>query len=384
MLATKRRSLWLMAALGAPLVMTALARADQTSAPKPAQATQVKVETYASGLSKPWGLAFLPDGRLLVTEKAGRLRIVGKDGKLSEPVGGLPKIAVVGQGGLLDVAIDPKFSENGLVYLSFASRYNGAVGTTAARGRLTEDGGRARLEGTQIIFRQSPAVNTGYHFGSRLVFAKDGTLFVTMGDRGQRDHAQKTDRHWAKIVRINPDGSVPDDNPFVGKAGVLPEIFSIGHRNAQGAALNPDTGELWTVEHGAMGGDEINRVLPGRNYGWPVISYGRHYSGRKIGVGQRKSGLEQPLYYWDPSIAPSGLMFYTGDLFKGWKGDLIVGALKFRMLVRLDLEDGKVVGEERLLTNVRERIRAVAQGPAGAIYVATDNPDGRILRVTPK
>ncbi len=362
----------------------ASAKAAQTDAPEPRKKTAVSVETFARGLSRPWGLAFLPDGRLLVTEKAGRLRVVSSDGTLSSPVSGLPKVAVIGQGGLLDVAIAPDFETSRWIYLSYAAAYDGGAGTAAARGKLVEQNGRWVLQDVQEIFRQTPATSTGYHFGSRIVFADDGTLWITLGDRGRRNRAQDTDRHWAKIVRVNPDGSVPSDNPFVNRQGVLPEIYSIGHRNAQGAARHPETGELWTVEHGAAGGDEINRVLPGRNYGWAVISYGRHYSGRKIGVGSRKAGLQQPSYYWDPSIAPSGMIFYTGDLFPDWKGDIIVGALKYRMLVRLDVEDGKVVAEERLLKSVGARIRAIAQGPDGALYVATDSADGRILRVAPR
>ncbi|MEM9027210.1 MAG: PQQ-dependent sugar dehydrogenase [Pseudomonadota bacterium] len=356
--------------------------ADITKAPRPDVASKIKVETVARKLANPWGMAFLPSGDMLVTERPGRLRVVSKDGKLSGPVAGLPEIAAVSQGGLLDVELGPDFATSGLIYLSFSSRYDGGMGTTVARGKLTQSGNKWQLDDAEIIFRQTPAVGTGRHFGSRLVFANDGKLYVTLGDRGRRDRSQDMDRHWAKVVRINPDGGVPDDNPFVGQSGVLPEIFSVGHRNAQGAALHPETGELWTVEHGAAGGDEINRVLAGKNYGWAVISYGRHYSGGKIGVGARKSGLEQPVYYWDPSIAPSGMIFYTGDLFPGWKGDILVGALRARMLVRLDVENGQIVREEQLLRNVGRRIRAVEQGPDGAIYVLTDHSDGAVLRLT--
>ena len=356
-----------------------------TDAPDAATQTSVKVTTVASGLENPWGLAFLPDGRMVVTERPGRLRIVGVDGKLSRSVAGLPEIAAVGQGGLLDVTLAPDFESSRLIYLSYSARYDRGVGTVVSRARLAADGDRPSLSGVETVFRQMPAGRTGRHFGSRLVFASDGTLFVTLGDRGDRGRSQDTGRHWAKVVRINPDGSVPDDNPFVGQSGVLPEIYSIGHRNAQGAALHPRTGELWTVEHGAAGGDEINRVLPGKNYGWAVISYGQHYSGGQIGDGAQKAGLEQPEYYWDPSIAPSGLAFYTGDLFPEWKGDLLVGALRGRALHRLDLDQNdKVVGEERLVADVGQRIRAVAEGPDGAVYLLTDSPRGRVLKLTPQ
>jgi glucose/arabinose dehydrogenase len=362
--------------------ISATAFAYQTKAPE-APRTAIKTTTVVEGLDSPWAMAFLGDGRIAVTEKPGRLRIVSADGALSDPVGGLPRIAEVGQGGLLDVEPGPDFATSGMIYLSFAQARDGGVATAAARGRLVRSGDGYTLENVETIFQQQPALGGGRHFGSRLVFAPDGKLFITTGDRGERSRAQDTSNTIAKVIRVNPDGSVPDDNPFVGRDGYLPEIFSIGHRNAQGAAINPATGELWTVEHGARGGDEINVPKAGRNYGWPVISYGRHYSGRKIGDGQAKAGLEQPLYYWDPSIAPSGMAFYQGDLFPEWRNSVFVGALKSRMLVRLEISDGKIVARERLLTNLGSRIRAVEVGPDGAVYVVTDSSDGKIVKIEP-
>ena len=318
------------------LAIASPTRAAQTRAPSVKQ-TPIHVETLVRGLANPWGLAFIDGRRIAVTERPGRLRIVTLDGGVSEPVAGLPDIASGGQGGLLDVATSPDFADSGLIYLTYSERRDGGVATSAARGRLVEVEGRYRLDNVKVIFRQQPAVRGRRHFGSRLVFANDGTVFITLGDRGQSD-PQDMATHFSKVVRINPDGSVPKDNPFLGQPGALPEIFSNGHRNVQGAALNPQTGELWTVEHGAAGGDEINQPQAGKNYGWPIISYGRHYSGRRIGQGTSKTGLEQPVYYWDPSIAPSGMTFYSGDLFPEWKGNLFVGALKFRQLRRLVLE----------------------------------------------
>lgn len=340
---------------------------------------RVRVVTIVPELENPWGLAFLPDGRMLVTERAGRLRYVDGRGNVSKPLAGVPEVFARGQGGLLDVALDPDFSDNRLVYLSYAEPGKGGGGTAAGRGRLKEN----RLEDFKVIFRQLPKANTKVHFGSRLVFSRDGKLFITIGERGQRERAQDFSIHRGQVIRIMPDGSVPEDNPFAGRQGYRPETWSHGHRNPQGAALHPATGRLWTVEHGARGGDEINIPQKGRNYGWPVISYGRHYSGLKIGVGTHKEGMEQPVYYWDPSIAPSGMTFYTGDRFPAWKGNLLVGALKGQMLVRLELADEKVVNEERMLLGLKERIRDVRQGPDGLIYLLTDNSNGRILRLEP-
>lgn len=341
----------------------------------------VVVDTIASGLEHPWGLAFLPDGRMLVTERPGRLRIVGIDGKLSVPVANVPRVVARGQGGLLDVVIDPNFRENRLIYLSLADpREEGRNATSVVRARLSDSG--TTLENPTPIFRQLPAIASNIHFGSRLVFGRDGSLFITTGDRySQRDEAQNPANHIGKVIRIRPDGSVPPDNP--NKPGWAKEIWSIGHRNVQGAALHPTTGQLWTIEHGAKGGDEINTPRAGLNYGWPVISYGVDYSGAKLGEGTAKPGLEQPIYYWDPSIAPSGAAFYTSDVVPSWKNSLFVGALAGQMLVRLTIDGEKVVAEERLLTTLNERIRDVRQGPDGLLYLLTDDSAGRILRVRP-
>ena len=343
----------------------------------------VKVETFVSGLEHPWGLAFLPDGRMLVTERPGRLRIVSRDGHLSPPLGGVPQVYAHGQGGLLDVALDPKFPENRLVYLSYAEPgKGGTAGTAVARGCLAEN----RLDSVRVIYRQEPKVSgSSNHIGSRLVFRRDGTLFITQGDRyNQRDKVQDLSNDFGKIVRINPNGTIPRDNPFVGKSGARPEIWSYGHRNVQCAALHPETGELWTVEHGARGGDELNHPEAGKNYGWPVITYGVDYSGEKIGEGVAKPGMEQPVYFWDPVIAPSGMCFYTTDAFPQWKGSVFIGSLTPGLLVRLTLKDGRVAGEERYFYELHERIRDVRQGPDGMLYLLTDSPDGRILRLSPE
>ena len=362
----------------APLV--SLAQAPRSPTPAPVNGV-VQAETVAKGFEHPWALAFLPDGRILVTERPGRLRIVEGDGRVSKPVDGVPRVFARGQGGLLDVALDPRFAENRLVYLSYAEPGEGSTaGTAVARGKL----GEGKLEDVQVIYRQQPKVEGGNHFGSRLVFARDGTLFVTQGDRfAYREKAQDLSSGLGKIVRINPDGSVPKDNPFVGRAGARPEIWSYGHRNVQSAALDPQSGRLWTVEHGARGGDELNHPEAGKNYGWPIITYGVDYSGAKIGEGTAKPGMEQPVYYWDPVIAPSGMAIYTGDAFPDWKGSMLIGSLNPGLLVRLTLKDGQVAREERYLGDLRERIRDVQQGPDGLIYVVTDSRDGRILRVKP-
>ena len=333
----------------------------------------------ARGLEHPWGLAFLPDGRMLVTERPGRLRLVGKDGTLSEPLSGVPKVQVGGQAGLLDVALSPAFAQDRLVYLSFAEPGDGGASTAVARGRLGERG----LDGTQVIWRQLPKVEGRAHWGSRLVFRGDGTLFVTLGDRfAQRDRAQDLGVTIGKVVRINADGSVPKDNPFVGRDGARPEIWSYGHRNVQAAALDAK-GQLWTVEHGARGGDELNNPQPGRNYGWPIITYGIDYSGARIGVGTARSGMEQPVYYWDPVIAPSGAVFYSGEAFPDWRGDLLVGSLVPGRLVRMKVADGRVTQEERYVIEPGERVRDVRQGPDGLVYLLTDHSRGRIVRLEP-
>lgn len=367
--------------------VAALTAAPAVAQTKPApvaatsQAGPLAVETVAAGLEHPWGLAFLPDGRMLVTERPGRLRLVTQAGVLSAPVANVPRVMSRGQGGLLDVVLDPAFASNRLVYLSFSEpREDGKNSTSVMRGRLTESG--TALENTSVIFRQNMPVRSNLHFGSRLVFGRDGALFITTGDRYDfKDEAQNPASHLGKIIRIRSDGSVPPDNPQ--KPGWAPEIWSIGHRNVQGAALHPATGQLWTIEHGARGGDEINMPRAGLNYGWPVITYGIDYSGVKIGEGTARSGMEQPLFYWDPSIAPSGAAFYTADVIPSWKGSLFVGALAGQMLVRLSLDGDKVTGEERLLTTLAERIRDVRQGPDGMLYLLTDASSGRVLKVRP-
>lgn len=346
------------------------------------QAGEIVVERVAQGLEHPWSLAFLPDGRMLVTERPGRLRIV-TNGSLSQPLAGLPRIQARGQGGLLDVVLDPGFAQNRTLYLSFSEpRAEGGSGTSVAKARLNTAG--TALEGTQVIFRQEPAGTTGRHFGARLVFDRDGNLFVTLGDRGNMsDDAQKLSGHIGKVVRITTDGKPSVGNPFLNRNDARPEIWSYGHRNIQGGTLHPATGRLWTIEHGARGGDELNAPQPGRNYGWPVITYGVDYSGLKIGEGTTKSGMEQPVYFWDPSIAPSGLMFYTGDRFPQWKGNLFTGALAGSLVSRLTMEGDRVTGEERMLRDLRERIRDIRQGPDGLIYLLTDSPEGQILRLRP-
>jgi glucose/arabinose dehydrogenase len=363
----------------------------QTRAPERKANVAFDVVTVAEGLQNPWGLAFLPGGRMLVTERPGRLRVVGVDGSLSAPVTGLPAVDARGQGGLLDVALDPGFALNRLIYWSYAeSQGAGTNNTAVARGRLV-DGAAPRVETVQVIFHQAPSLNSSAHFGGRLVFGRDGTLFVTLGDRSiteGRMQAQRMDGLLGKIVRINSDGSIPKDNPFVGKDGVRPEIWSLGHRNIQAATLHPTTGDLWEVEHGTRGGDEINIARKGRDYGWPTIAYGIEYrSGPITGGITAQTGMEQPRYYWDPVIAPSGMAFYSGSLFPAWRGSLFVGGLVSMHLVRLTVDGENIVGEERLLSDLqprRERIRDVREGPDGAIYLLTDNSLGRILKLVPK
>ena len=375
-----------------PILPTALASLLALSTPLAAQITKapaqktkqvIKVETFAKGLVHPWGLAFLPDGRLLVTERPGRVRLVDKDGKLSAPLAGVPKVYASGQGGLLDVQIGPDFATSGAVYLSYAEPRDGTRnGTSLARGKLVADGAGGRLEDVKVIFRQEPSYASSNHFGSRIVFTRDGSLFLTLGDRySARDEAQNPANHLGKLVRLTSDGSPYTGNPK--KPGWRPEIWSIGHRNVQGAALHPQSGKLWTIEHGARGGDEINVPEAGKNYGWPVITYGRDYSFLKIGEGTAKPGLEQPIYYWDPSIAPSGAAFYTGDRFPEWKGNLFVGALAGQALHRLVLDGERIVGEEKLLADLGERIRDVRNGPDGVLWLLSDSPEGRVLRVVP-
>ena len=365
-----------------PVLIAAASAAACQDAPHaaPSGETRVEVTAIAKGLEHPWSLAFLPDGRMLVTERPGRLRYVTREGALSEPVSGLPRVHAEGQGGLLDVVLDPQFATNSTIYLSYAEPADdGTNGTAVARARLA--GGA--LTDVKVIFRQQPKFKSNHHFGSRLVFAPDGNLFVTTGERNsQRDKAQDLGTHIGKVLRIAPDGAVPAGNPFAGRAGALPEIWSYGHRNLQGAALHPDTGELWTHEHGPRGGDEINIARAGRNYGWPVITYGREYSGPAIGEGTSKAGMEQPAHYWVPSIAPSGMAFHDGRGYPAWKGQLFVGALAATQLVRLEVSaDGKVNHEERIA--IDKRVRDVREGPDGALYLVTDEDAGEILRVVP-
>ena len=346
------------------------------------EAGSVKLTEVASGLQNPWSLAFLPDGRMLVTERPGQMRIVGSDGSVSAPIAGVPEVHARGQGGLLDVAVSPNFADDKLIVFSYAEPTAGGARTAVARARLDAEG--LRLEDVRRIFAQNEDPSGNHHWGSRLVFARDGTLCITLGDRfHSRDRAQALDSHLGKVVRIAMDGSVPADNPLTGRADARPEIWSWGHRNVQGAALHPQTGELWTHEHGPQGGDEINRTRAGLNYGWPEVTYGREYvTGRKIGEGEAREGVEPPVLQFTPSIAPSGMAFYTGDVFPQWKGNLFVGALKFQLVARLVLDGGRVVHEERLFTELGRRIRDVRQGPDGHLWLL-DETEGRILRLDP-
>lgn len=351
----------------------------------PAAAQSVRPEVLTSKLEHPWGLAFIGDGRMLVTERPGRMRVVEADGKLGEPLAGLPKIDAGGQGGLLDVVTDSGFARNRTVYFCFSEPAASGSGnsTALASARLSDDA--RRLENLRVLFSQKPKYGSDAHFGCRIVEAKDGTLFLTLGDRYKRkEDAQTLGNHHGKVVRVAKDGTVPKDNPFVGKRGALPEIWSYGHRNVQGATLGPD-GKLWTHEHGAQGGDEINRTDAGRNYGWPVISWGQDYGGGKIGEGlTEKEGMEQPVHYWTPSIAPSGMTFLRSDKYgREWQGNLFVGALKFQYLDRIVLRDGKVVREEKLLEDLKQRIRDVREGPDGLLYVLTDSSEGQLIRLLP-
>jgi glucose/arabinose dehydrogenase len=358
----------------------------QTRAPAIRTRTAIQVTEIASGFEKPWAIAFLPDRRMLVTEKpTGRLYLVGLDGKRSAPLGGLPRVDGRGQGGLLDVEIAPDFAQSQLVYWTYYEPREGGNGLAVARARLV-DGAEPRVEGVQVVFRMEPTLDSTAHAGGRLVFAPDGTLFVTLGERSVlagRVQARDLGSHFGKIVRIRPDGAVPDDNPFAGREGARPEIWSLGHRNVLAAALDA-RGRLWAVEMGPRGGDEVNLVEKGKDYGWPTIGYGEEYSGAPIHQSTQGPGMEQPVYYWDPVISPSGMTIYAGDLVPEWRGNLFVGGLSGEALVRLALENDRVVGEERLLLDRGERIREVVQGPDGALYLATDHSNGKILRVGPR
>lgn len=355
----------------------------QTRAPKVAVPTAFTKTEIARGLEHPWGIEELPDGRMLVTERPGRMRLVAADGTIGEPIGGIPAVDARNQGGLLDVALAPDFATSRRIFWSFSEpRGNDTNGTSVASGTLAEDGDS--LGDVTVIFRQEPAWESTMHFGSRLVFAPDGNLFVTVGERSleeSRVFSQDVSTHLGKTLRIRPDGSVPDDNPFVGRADARPEVWSYGHRNLQSADVDA-TGRLWTVEHGPQGGDELNRPEPGKNYGWPIITYGEDYGGAPLGEGiTQQEGMEQPLYYWDPVIAPSGMAFYSGALFSSWNGDILIGGLVAKSLVRLDLEADEVVAEEWL--DLGARIRDVKQAADGSVLVLTDEDDGRILRLTP-
>jgi aldose sugar dehydrogenase len=347
----------------------------------PSSAGPIQVETVVDGLQHPWALAFLPDGRMLVTERPGRIRVVTPDGKMSPPVAGLPKVFARSQGGLLDVAVDRGFSQNRTIYFCYAEPSGSGARTALARARLAEE---PYVENLRVIFRQEGPLSSGNHFGCRIVQMPDNNLFLTMGDHfTPRDEAQNLANHLGKIVRIAPDGSVPNDNPFTGRRGAKPEIWSYGHRNSQGAALNPSSGKLWMHEHGPRGGDEINIPQAGKNYGWPVIGFGIDYSGAKIHEGTSKPGMEQPIRQWTPVIAPSGMAFYTADLFPQWKNNLLIGGLVSQALVRLELDGEKVTKEERLLQEMRQRIRDVRVGPDGAVWLLTDSSNGQLLRLTP-
>lgn len=344
-------------------------------------ATTFKTVTITNALEHPWSMAFLPDGDILVTERPGRLRLI-KDGRLvPQQISGLPDIRATGQGGLLDVVLHPNYEKKGWLYFSYAEPGEGGVATAVSRAKL--DG--LRLRDVEKIFSMNIKSSGGRHFGSRLVFDNKGYLYITTGDRGKQDRAQLLNDHAGSVIRLHDDGSIPKDNPFVNRADAKAEIYSYGHRNPQGMTLHPQTGDVWLHEHGPQGGDELNRIQAGKNYGWPVITYGVNYFfGTKIGEGTHKPGMEQPLYYWVPSIAPSGMVFYTGDKFPRWKNNLFIGSLKFQLLVRLELDGEKVLKEERLLERELGRIRDVRNGPDGFLYLLTDKRNGAVIRLEPK
>ena len=377
----------LSAALSSLIMLTTLplAQGQSTASPTKSAATNgsAKAVVVAEGLNHPWAMTFLPGepaGRMLVTERAGTMRIVAADGKVGAPLAGVPAVHAVGQGGLLDVVAAPDFAQSRSIYFSFAQPISGRARTAVASAQL----GDGKLENVQVIFAQADIVAGGGHFGSRIVIAKDGSLFITTGERySEKDKSQSLETHLGKVIHINADGSAPKDNPFVNTPNARKEIWSYGHRNMQGAAVHPVTGKLWTSEHGPQGGDEINVPLAGKNYGWPVIGYGIDYSGLRMHESSAKAGMEQPIHYWVPSIAPSGMAFYTADRFPQWKNSLFVGALAAQHLARLTVDGEKVIAEERLLANRKERFRDVRQGPDGYIYALTDEANGKILRVSP-
>ncbi len=372
--------------IGSVAALLTLGCTAQTAPAPPADAivseqATFKVELVVDGLQEPWGMAFLPGGDMLITERPGRLRVLTSQGLDPNLIDGVPKVFAKGQGGLLDIAIDPAFADNNLIYLSYSGvDDDGRSSTRVARGRLLD----GALQDFEVIFRSNSASSGGVHWGSRIGFDPAGHLYVTAGDRGNQDTAQNLSRHGGSVIRINADGSIPDDNPFVGQSGALPEIYSYGHRNPQGLAVHPETGRVWTQEHGPRGGDEVNLIGAGLNYGWPEISWGINYSGTPINGGLReKEGMEQPAHYWDPSIAPSGMTFYNGDAFPEWQGDLFVGALKFQLISRLEMDGDEVVAEERLLQGQLGRIRDIRTGPDGFLYILTDAANGGLYRVQP-
>ena len=376
------RRCWIPVFTGMTALMLGVAAAAQVVQ---SEIQAFRVVTLTRGLEHPWSIAFLPDGRMLVTERAGRLRIVNKDFKLDpKPVAGLPEIVASGQGGLFDVALHPQYADNGWIYVSYSAPGTGGWGTALARAKLIINANERRLTDLQVLFSMQPKTRSGQHFGGRIVFDRKGYVYLTLGDRGDKERAQKLDDHAGSVIRLHDDGRVPADNPWVKNKNAKPEKFTIGNRNMQGAALHPQTGELWTQEHGPQGGDEVNLMRSGRNYGWPVITYGVNYGiGTKIGEGNAKPGMEQPLHYWVPSIAPSGMAFYTGDKFPNWKGNILIGALKDEMLVRLELDGEKIVREERMIKGLIGRIRDVRVGPDGFVYLLTDEREGVVVRLEP-
>lgn len=368
-------------------VLTGTALALLLAAPASAQTIETSAgpliaTVIAEGLEHPWAMGFLPDGRMLVTERSGQLRVVDQNGAVGAPIEGVPEVMARGQGGLLDVALAPDFAESGRIYLSFSEAGEGGQGTAVLSARLALAGDSGSLSEQNVIFRMNKFTGTDRHYGSRIVIGQDGNLFVTLGERGEAERAQDMADLAGAVVRIAPDGSIPADNPQL--EGWAAELWSKGHRNPQGATLRQSDGALFTVEHGARGGDEINMPRAGRNYGWPVITYGVDYSGAPIGEGTEQEGMEQPLHYWDPSISPSGLTFYDAELIEGWQGDLITGGLSGQVMVRLDMDGDTVVGEEPLFEGQLGRIRDVRVGPDGAIYALTDAGNGQVIRVAPE
>lgn len=365
----------LLAALAVPV------QAQTPSSVVQSEKHRFRVVTLTTGLAHPWSVAFLPDGRMLVTEREGRLRLIGTDLKLHpQAIEGLPAVVAQGQGGLFDVVLHPDYSRNGWIYWAYNAPGPGGWGTALARGQLQG----LRMTNVQVLFSMSPKTRSGQHFGGRIVFDRQGMVYLTLGDRGEKDRAQALDDHAGSVIRLHDDGRVPQDNPFVGRPGARPEKWTMGNRNIQGAAIHPQTGVLWAHEHGPQGGDELNLMRAGRNYGWPVVTHGVNYgSGTRIGEGQSKAGMEQPLYVWTPSIAPSGMSFVAGDRFPNWRGDLLMGALRGQMLLRLVLDGDKVVREERLLQGQVGRLRDVRVGPDGLVYLLNDDAEGALLRLEP-